>query len=94
VYSRQQDLDLNNDGIPDPIALAGQALKEREAASKDFIERLKFQAEKIKSDSERRIKEQELVLKKEEIASREKIEKLKAETVLKVAKTNKNKYDK
>lgn len=94
VYSRQQDLDFNNDGIPDPIALAGQALKEREAASKDFIERLKFQAQKIKSDSERRIKEQELALKKEEIASREKIEKQKSETALKVAKTNKNKYDK
>lgn len=94
VYSRQQDLDLNNDGIPDPIALAGQALKEREAASKDFIERLKFQAEKIKANSETRIKQQELALKKEEIASREKTEKLKAQTALKVAKANKNKYDK
>jgi hypothetical protein len=33
-------------------------------------------------------------IKEKEIASKEKIEKLKAETALKVAKTNKNKYDK
>jgi hypothetical protein len=94
VFSRQQDLDLNNDGVPDPIALAGQALKEREAASKEFIEKLKLQAEKIKSSSETSIKRKELALKEKEIASREKTEKLKAETALKVAKANKNKYDK
>jgi hypothetical protein len=94
VYSRQQELDLNNDGIPDPIALAGQALKEREASSKDFIERLKLQAERIKVETDKNIKKQELDLKAKEIASKEKIEKQKSETALKVAKANKNKYDK
>ncbi len=94
VYSRQLDFDLNNDGIPDPIALAGQALKEREAASKDFIERLKLQADRIKTQTDHNIKLKELDVKEKEITSREKIEEQKSETALKVAKTNKNKYDK
>jgi hypothetical protein len=94
VFSRQQELDLNGDGIPDPVELAGQALKEREAQSKEFIERLKLQAEQIKLSSEKTLKQRELDIKTKEIASREKIASEKAQTALKVAKTNKNKYDK
>jgi hypothetical protein len=94
VFSRQQELDLNGDGIPDPVELAGQALKEREAQSKEFIERLKLQAEQVKVGQERTLKQRELDLKAKEIASREKIEHEKTQTALKVAKTNKNKYDK
>lgn len=94
VFSRQQELDLNGDGIPDPVELAGQALKEREAQSKEFIERLKLQAEQVKLSSEEALKQRELNIKAKEIASREKIASEKAETALKIAKANKNKYDK
>jgi hypothetical protein len=87
TYNRQMDLDVNENLIPDPVELADQALKQREASSKEFIENMKLQAEKV-------TKARELSLKEKEIASKEKIEKLKADTALKVAKTNKNKYDK
>lgn len=87
TYNRQMDLDVNENLIPDPVELADQALKQREASSKEFIEKMKLQAEKV-------TKARELSLKEKEIASKEKIEKLKADTALKVAKTNKNKYDK
>lgn len=87
TYNRQMDLDVNENLIPDPLEIGAQALKERELDSKQFIENLKLQAEKV-------TKAKELSLKEKEIASKEKIEKLKAETALKVAKTNKNKYDK
>lgn len=87
TYNRQMDLDINENLIPDPVELADQALRQREASSKEFIEKMKLQAEKV-------TKARELSLKEKEIASKEKIEKLKADTALKVAKTNKNKYDK
>jgi hypothetical protein len=87
TYNRQMDLDVDEDLIPDPVELADQALRQREASSKEFIEKMKLQAEKV-------TKARELSLKEKEIASKEKIEKLKSETALKVAKENKNKYDK
>ena len=87
TYNRQMDLDVNENLIPDPLEIGAQALKERELASKEFIEKLKFQADKV-------TKAKELNIKEKEIASKEKIEKLKADTALKVAKANKNKYDK
>lgn len=87
TYNRQQDLDINENLIPDPLEIGAQALKQRELDSKEFIEKLKFQADKV-------TKAKELQIKEKEIASKEKIEKLKSETALKVAKTNKNKYDK
>jgi hypothetical protein len=94
VYSRQQDLDLNDDDIPDPIQLADQALRQQEVMSKDFVERMKLEADKVKAASESNMKQKELSIKEKEIQSREKVEKMKADTALKIAKTNKNKYDK
>lgn len=87
TYNRQMDLDVNENLIPDPLEIGAQALKQRELDSKNFIENLKLQADKV-------TKAKELTLKEKEIASKEKIEKMKADTALKVAKTNKNKYDK
>jgi hypothetical protein len=94
VYSRQQELDLNEDDIADPIQLADQALRQQEAMSKDFVERMKLEADKVKAASETNMKQKELSIKEQEIQSREKVEKMKADTALKIAKTNKNKYDK
>ena len=94
VYARQQELDLNEDDIADPIQLADQALRQQEAMSKDFIERMKLEADKVKAATETNMKQKELSIKEHEIQSKEKIEKMKADTALKIAKTNKNKYDK
>jgi len=87
TYNRQMDLDVNENLIPDPLEIGAQALKQRELDSKNFIENLKLQADKV-------TKAKELNIKEKEIQSKEKIEKMKADTALKVAKTNKNKYDK
>jgi hypothetical protein len=58
VYSRQQDLDLDKSGIPDPIELANLSLKERESQSKLF-------QDKMKHDREMSLKERELNAKKD-----------------------------
>lgn len=93
VFARQQELDLNNDGIPDPIDLANQALKERELYSKQFEAQQKQSLEREKINKESSLKEKELNLKKEELLAKERIERLKSETALKVARENRNKYD-
>jgi spore coat polysaccharide biosynthesis protein SpsF (cytidylyltransferase family) len=85
VYSRQQELDLNEDDIPDPIQLADQALRQQEAMSKDFVERMKLEADKVKAASETSMKQKEFSIKEKEIQSREKVEKMKADTALKIA---------
>jgi len=94
VFARQQDIDLDKDGIADPIELAAQALAEREASSKNFIETLKVQADKVKAAREQTLKSRELDIKEKEITAKLEAEEIKAKTALKVARTNKNKYDK
>ena len=93
VFARQQDIDLNDDGIADPSVLADQALKERELYSKQFESQQKQQIENRKIETTKQLKDKELQLKQEEIKSKERIEKLKAETALKISKENKNRFD-
>jgi hypothetical protein len=64
VYSRQENLDQDGDGIPDPVELAAQSLAERESASNAFREDIKLKLDKDKADKEISIKEQELQNKK------------------------------
>lgn len=58
VYSRQQDLDLDKSGIPDPIELANLSLKERQEQSKMFTEQQKI-------NSNMNLKQREIQAKKE-----------------------------
>jgi hypothetical protein len=74
VFSRQQDLDLDMSGVPDPIELADQALRQREVMSKEFMENLKLQTQKMKDNREASVKQKELSLKEKELLSKEKIE--------------------
>jgi len=94
VYSRQQELDLNMNSIPDPMEIADHALKQQSEASKSFMEKMKLETERMKVAKEQSIAKEELGMKQKELQSKEKIEKMKADTALKIAKTNKNKYDK
>lgn len=65
VYSRQENLDQDADGIPDPIELAALSLQERELSSKSFMEQSKVTNDKIKHDKEMSIKEKELSMKQD-----------------------------
>jgi hypothetical protein len=94
AMSYAQDQDVNQNAIPDVLEQSKLALeqqkatyqqiqKEKEIRMKDQLEQRKVQVEKDKIS----LKEKELETKKE-------IEEMKAETALKIAKENKNKYDK
>lgn len=74
VYSRQENLDTDNDGIPDPVELAKLSLQERDMASKAFSERMK-----ISNDNKN--KERELSHKDKELKAKLDIENKKLEAV-------------
>lgn len=65
VYSRQDNLDQDMNGIPDPMEIAAQSLKEREASSKLFMESQKLRHDKEKHDKDLSIKQQEINIKKQ-----------------------------
>ena len=65
VYSRQENLDQDGDGVPDPIELAALSLEERGLASKAFMEQSKLATDKSKHDKEMSIKDKELNMKKQ-----------------------------
>lgn len=74
VYSRQQDLDQNNNGVPDPVELGKLSLQERELASNSFMEQDNLRHERDKHKRELDFKDRELKAKQE-------IENKKLETV-------------
>lgn len=101
VFSRQQELDTNANGIPDPLEVGRLALEEREHDSdvydKEQEKRLKDREIQNKKDTEDKklsLDKEKLNVEREKIAAQKQIEKLKAQTAIRVAKQNKNKYDK
>jgi len=65
VYSRQEDLDQDNDGIPDPVELGKLSLQERDLASKQFMEQQKINSDRDKHSRELSFKDKELKAKQE-----------------------------
>jgi hypothetical protein len=74
VYSRQEDLDQDNDGIPDPIELGKLSMQERNIASKAFNEKMKL-------DYTKQVKDKEMSIKEKEINNRKEIEDKKIEAI-------------
>ena len=65
VFARQQDLDQNDNGIPDPSEIAANALKQQELSSKAFLEQHKISYDKKKHDEILAQKDKELRMKQE-----------------------------
>lgn len=65
VYSRQEELDQDGDGIPDPIELANLSLQERDLASKSFMEQSKLDNDRVKHQKDLDIKDKELKMKQD-----------------------------
>lgn len=90
-FAQNQDVDA--DGQPDILELNKLALEQSkhsfDVSQKQQIENNKKHIEESKLSLEK----DKLNLEKEKIKSSEKIEKLKAETAIKVAKSNKNRFD-
>ena len=89
-----QEQDVNEKMVPDVLEQSKIALQQQkqtfEQVQKDKEHQLKYTADRRKDEIERK----KLAVKEKEITSKKEIEELKSETALKVAKENKNKYDK
>ena len=89
-----QDQDINENGIPDLLEQSKVAILQQKQAfeevQKDREHQLKYATDQQKNEIER----QKLGLMSEEMKNKKEIEKIKADTALRIAKENKNKYDK
>ena len=89
-----QDQDINDNGIPDLLEQSKVAILQQKQAfeevQKDREHQLKYATDQQKNEIER----QKLGLMREEMKNKKEIEKIKADTALRIAKENKNKYDK
>jgi hypothetical protein len=89
-----QDQDINENGIPDLLEQSKVAILQQKQAfeevQKDREHQLKYATDQQKNEIER----QKLGLMREEMKNKKEIEKIKADTALRIAKENKNKYDK
>lgn len=65
TYIGQEDLDQNDNGIPDPAEIAALALKEREMDQKSYNERMKILHDNTKHSKDAELKRTELNMKKE-----------------------------
>jgi hypothetical protein len=65
VFARQQDLDQNDNGIPDPSEIAANALKQQELSSKAFLEQSKIGHDKSKHDAQLAQKDKEIRMKQD-----------------------------
>jgi hypothetical protein len=65
VYNKQQDLDLNDNGIPDSSEIAANALKQQELSSRSFIEQSKLSHDKSKHEAQLTLKDKEIKLRNE-----------------------------
>lgn len=93
VYNRREDIDLNDDSIVDPAQIHANALKQQDLLMKSFDKQKELSIKDKEVNQRNTIANKTLALKDREIKSKEKIEALKAETALKIALENKNKYD-
>jgi hypothetical protein len=93
VYSRQQELDQNNNGIPDPMEIAGQAMEERKNASNELSSTLDRILKDKEIQTKTNIEKEKLATQKEIAKMKADAEKYKADNALKIAKENKNKFD-
>ena len=92
--SYAQDQDINQNDIPDILEQNKVAILQQKQSfdevQKEREHQLKFATDQAKNDIER----QKLGLMREEMQTKKEIEKMKTDTALRIAKENKNKYDK
>ena len=79
TYSRKENMDLDNDGIPDPIELEKLYQKDREISAKEADKKLELSTKAA-------IEREKINVEKEKVRTQERIEKLKSDTAKEVEK--------
>jgi len=81
-YRGSQDMDQNNNGIPDPMEIAAQALEERKQASEEAGKQFEFNAKIREQNMKKEIEDKKVALEKEKLASQERLQKQKDKAAL------------
>jgi len=87
VYNKQQDIDLNDNGIPDSSEIAANALAQQELSSRMFLEQSKIGHDKSKHEAQIALKDKEMKLKNE--LENKKIEAIKVQNANQIELANK-----
>jgi hypothetical protein len=87
VFNKQQDIDLNDNGIPDSSEIAANALAQQELSSRMFLEQSKIGHDKSKHEAQIALKDKEIKLKNE--LENKKIEAIKIQNANQIELANK-----
>jgi len=72
AYKFQEDLDANDNGIPDPMEIAAQSLKERDIDSKNFMKQQEVKLKERDTENKKELEERKIGLEKDKLALEEK----------------------
>lgn len=77
AYRGAEDMDQNNNGIPDPMEIAAQALAERKQASEEASKQFEFNAKLREQQMKKDIEEKKVALEKQKLQSQKELQKMK-----------------
>lgn len=82
AYRGAEDMDQNNNGIPDPMEIAAQALAERKQASEEASKQFEFNAKLREQQIKKDIEEKKVALEKQKLQSQKELQKMKDDAAL------------
>lgn len=77
AYRGAEDMDQNNNGVPDPMEIAAQALAERKQASEEASKQFEFNAKLREQQMKKDIEEKKVALEKQKLQSQKELQKMK-----------------
>lgn len=77
AYRGAEDMDQNNNGIPDSMEIAAQALAERKQASEEASKQFEFNAKLREQQMKKDIEEKKVALEKQKLQSQKELQKMK-----------------
>lgn len=82
AYRGAEDMDQNNNGIPDPMEIAAQALAERKQASEEASKQFEFNAKLREQQMKKDIEEKKVALEKQKLQFQKELQKMKDDAAL------------
>lgn len=82
AYRGAEDMDQNNNGIPNPMEIAAQALAERKQASEEASKQFEFNAKLREQQMKKDIEEKKVALEKQKLQSQKELQKMKDDAAL------------
>lgn len=82
AYRGTENMDQNQNGIPDPMEIAAQALEERKQASEEASKQFEFNAKIREQQMKKDIEEKKVALEKQKLESQKELQKMKDDAAM------------